>query len=181
MTNAFKIIIILFCLQLTACYPPSPFADCYVAPFNKNEQKIIDSLNKLHIYGNTCNISRIHLINILNNETCEISEPIYALNYYITDSILFQNTDSLNTLSENLIKNIYFNAMDDTLKAIVERVEVTIKCLYNREINDYCTYIKKKDLIDYYGEGCFYLMGNIIRFEVPKNEKLKLYHGDCFY
>lgn len=181
MTKAFKIVIILFCLQLTACYPPSPFADCYVAPFNKNEQKIIDSLNKLDKYGSTCYLARIHLTNILNDEICEVSEPIYTLTYGIIDSNLFQNTDSLNILSKNLIKNLYLNAIDDTLKAIVDRVEVTISCLYNHERNDYCTYIKKKDLIDYYGEGYFYLMGNIIRFEVPKKEKIRLYHGDCFY
>jgi hypothetical protein len=181
MINAFKIVIILFCLQLTACYPPSPFADCYNAPYNKNEQKIIDSLNKLNIYGNTCYLARIHLTNILNNEICEVSEPIYTLTYSIIDSNLFQNTDSLNILSKNLIQNLYLNVMDDTLKAIVDRVEVTISCLYNHKINDYCTYIKKKDLASYNGVGYVYLMGNIIKFEVSKNEKLKLYHDECFY
>ena len=180
MTNAFKIVIILFCLQLTACYPPSPFADCYNAPYNKNEQKIIDSLNKLNIYGNTCYLARIHLTNILNNEICEVSEPIYALTYSISDSILFQDKDSLDSISENLIKNIYLNVMDDTLKAIANRIEVSISCFYNREIRGHCRHIKMSELMDYYGERYFYLMGNVIRIKVQKKKKLNLLNGSRF-
>jgi hypothetical protein len=180
MMDVIKIVVVLFCLQLTACYPPSPFADCYVAPYNKNEQKIIDSLNKLHINGINCYLSRIHLSNILNNETCEIQEPIYALNYSISDSILFQDKDSLDNISVNLIKNIYLNVMDDTLKAIANRIEVSISCLLNREIRGHCRHIKMNELMDYYGERYLYLMGNLIKVEVPKKKKLQLLHGSRF-
>jgi len=180
MMDVIKIVIVLFCLQLIACYPPSPFADCYVAPYNHDEQKIIDSLNQLDKYGNTCSLSRIHLTNILYNEVCVDSEPIYTLKYSISDSILFQDKDSLDSISENLIKNIYLNVMDDTLKAIANRIEVSISCLLNREIRGHCKHIKMIELMDYYGERYFYLMGNVIRIKVQKKKKLNLLNGSVF-
>jgi len=175
----------LLVFLISSCYSNNGIYDkCYEAPFTASEKKLKQEISKKYKFG--VFITRTNFNRIGSKTLCENSENSYCIHLQKFDTLYSEN--QIVELSLLMANRIYNEILSDTMKCIVEKIEVSFyykidnpKVSQNRIEEEYCFVFSKKSLEQYFGEAFEFKSGRVKRRKIDKCKKLNFISGECFY